>query len=728
MRGVKGKNREDLDVSHEYLLHKRNISAAYGKGKENVTQPTKCIPTRDDSTTSFLKNTFVSTKNQNICKTVKLGSTTSVVLNSSQSKAGNRNSFLSQTKKETRSLNDTSAHLQNVCNDQNPETLNCHRNVSSSINVSLKSTNICDNEKSIEGNSVKANAFLNKPDLSNNDVEKPIHGSSLESNSSLNSSEIIVCAEKSTKGSSVKALNKFDMRNSDVEKIVEGKSLEALSSVSIQHTKPCNTDKTQEQYVSSIKIANIKSSNSNCIESCRKPPKEKKKEESQKGNGTLLINSICKESHQDINNTSASKLTSFFTEHCQKLATELGRIKNSEFSKYREGTNSLFYKLGSIDTNQINEECFIQYVHSLIDYFSDPETFDLATLIYLVVDYLYRDRIKHESLPTYIQNQDTCVFLPPSENCIVSALYEVDKKSLSHLNGLVRNTLNIIHQVIISKKKMSVNGLASLCRVFMETCRRNNDRWVPLFLCCELLRLEHPLAPYLINSLAAVWRDPFSLYDSFSEEEKILLGSIIYGMTEKPLLMDSGLWRLTRKLRSTYFFHPFIIDPHQATQFLTAEIVSRCVKGLFENLWMLASPLIIFVSKETLEWKVHFRNGYILPNLLHFSRCLNEQGFDLFCNLYVDIFSFCHASPYEELLQYFANTALNQGVKFVQDCAAVALLKFIGTTDKHIPAPLRDWFLRNQDNPKLAILVDLYCKKVMESRDSFLLWDDIIIV
>ncbi|CAL1301333.1 unnamed protein product [Larinioides sclopetarius] len=643
---------------------------------------------------------------------------------------------------------------------------------SSSIIKYPNPSEIVDSEKS-----ANANVSLNKSDTKTNDIKNPVCEGSVRLNSSLNTSEIIIDADKCAKKSSANintSLDELDLRINNVEKIGEGNSFEAPTSVNVLNIKPCSTNKVQEQFetsihehcVSSTERTNINSSNLNCKQNGKpfnfggtvissltpnntKPPKKKKlKKDRNIAKNTLLsltsrqrkrrrrIQNFSKKfqskttciNSQDLNDTSAPKLTSFLTENCLKLASELDRIKNSAFSKYRESTNLLFDKLENINTNELTDECFFHYVHSLIDYFSDPKTMDMPTLIYLVVDYLSSNKVSPDSLFTYLQNQDVCVYIQPSENCIVHALFEIERKSLPHLNGLIRNTLNIIHQVMISKKKMAPNGLSSLCRVFMEICKINNDRWEPLFLCCELLRLRHRLAPYLINSLAGVWRTPFCLFDKFSAEENMLLGSINYGMKEKPTLMDSNLWMLTVRLRSTYFPHPLIIPPHQAIQFLTTEIFSRCERGLFQNLWMLASPLIIYVLKETWKWKKSFRDGYLEPKLLHFSRCSNEQGFGLFCNLYVDIFSRCPESPFGHTLQFFASTELHQGVKFVQDCVAVALLKYIGIKDKHIPALLRDWFLKNQENPKLAILIHLYCKKVMESHDSFLKWDDIIIV
>ncbi|XP_055925309.1 uncharacterized protein LOC129957157 isoform X2 [Argiope bruennichi] len=557
------------------------------------------------------------------------------------------------------------------------------------------------------------------------------------------------------------------------ERILKRKSFVTPVSINAFHTDPCSSNEMkqlsevldQNQQISLNERENTGSSNANWKENYLKlhncgnntssiykksgllPPKWKRKKrlkkirrqmrkklkypelDQQVSLNTRENIELCyAKSHQDINHISLPKLIVFMTEHCEKLAMELCTIKNSEFNKYREGTNPLFFMLGNIDTGPISDACLTQHVQSLIDYFSDPKKLDMPSLIFLIVDYLYHDRAQHESLFTYVHNQDLYVYLPYSESCIVRAVVEMEKKSLPHLNGLGKNVLNIIHNVIISKKKMPLNGLASLCRVFMEMCKCYNDRWEVLFLCCELLRLGHPLAPYLINILAAVWRDPFNLHNTFSVEETMLLNSIFYGMEEKPLLMDSDLWIRTLKLKSAYFPDPLVTDPHEAIEFLTSEIVSRCTKGLCENLWMLEKPLVIFVSRETWNWKMHFRYEYILPNLLHFSKCFNEHGFDLFCNLNVDIFSFCNVSPYEELLQFFTNSALHQGTKFLQDSAAVAVLKYIGITDKHVPAPLRDWFLRNIDNPKLANLLDLYCKKVMESHDSLLLWDDIIIL
>ncbi|GBN05250.1 hypothetical protein AVEN_116381-1 [Araneus ventricosus] len=627
-----------------------------------------------------------------------------------------------------------------------------------------------DVEKPVGKHSVEINASLNEPEIRKGDIEelvrtddgeKPLKGSSAEL--SLSKSETRNTGdEKIVEGISVEvatSLNKFEIR-SDAVKPIGGNSTEAHTSFSKQCIEPYHKNlvelvdtSVKEQQVSSFEKTDIKSLSSNSEETGRKhsnfgdkfssstPSNTKflRKAKNQKPNNGYLEKSrslqsehfsisIWKESHQDINDSSAPNLVEFMALHYPKLVAELDRIHNSKFRKLRHKTNPLFYKLGNINSG-ISDKYFMRYICSLSDFFTDPKTsFDMATIVYLIVDYLSSSKINHINLPTYIHKQEIYTILPQSENCIVSALYEVEKKSIPHLHGLLRNILNMIHRVIISKKRMDVNGLASLCRVFMDICRLCVDRWQPLFLCCESLKSGHPFAPYLINSLAGVWRDPFYLHNGFSVEERMLLGSIIYGMNVKPLLMDSDLWRLTCRLSSSYFPFPVIVDPHEAIQFLTGKIISRCNEGLFEDIWMLTSPLIIFVSNETWEWKMCFRDEYILPNLLQFSRCLNEKAFNLFCNLYVDICSFCHESPVESLLQFFTSKALYEGTSLVQDCAAIALLKYIGTTDRPIPAPLRKWFLRNIDNPKLAVIADLYCKKVMESQDAVLLWDDIIIL
>ncbi|CAL1300402.1 unnamed protein product [Larinioides sclopetarius] len=626
-----------------------------------------------------------------------------------------------------------------------------------------------DVKKPVETSPVDISVSQKRPETRKGDIEEPMKiddsKKTLKENlaeASLNKSVTRKTEERNVKGSSVeviKPLNNFKRTGDDV-KLDD----EAHTSMSKQCTESYNKNLVQEmvdtpvkgQHVSSVEGSDTKSLSSNYKDTGKthsnlgdksspsnsSNTKFLRRAENQKPKNCYLEkfrslqgenfspNTVWKESSHDLNvcDSSAPNLMEFMNVHCPKLGAELDRIHNSKFSKFKHKTNPLFYKLGNIN-NGISEKYFMRYVCSLIDFFTDPKkAFDKATIVYLVLDYLSCSKINHINLPTYIHNQEVYTILPKSENCIVSALYEVGLKSIPHLHGLLGTILTMIHRVIISKKRMALSGLASLCRVFMDLCRLKTDRWQPLFLCYELLKSEHPYAPYLINSLAGIWRDPFYVHSEFSVKERMLLGSIIYGMNIKPLLMDSNLWRLTCRLSSTNFPFPIIIDPHEAIQFLPKVIVSRCDKGLFEDMWMLTSPLIIFALNETWEWKMCFRKEYVLPNLFRFSRRLNEKAFNLFCNIYVEICSFCHESPVDGLLQFFTNKVVYEGASFVQDCAAIALLKYIGTTDGPIPAPLRNWFLRNKNNPKLVAIADLYCKRVMESQDALLLWDDIILL
>ncbi|KAF8789837.1 Protein AF-9 like protein [Argiope bruennichi] len=615
---------------------------------------------------------------------------------------------------------------------KNSVTINALSDKSEIGKSNIEACRKCNNaEKPLkESSAEEANVSLGKPETKNINEKKIIEGMSNEVTMPLNKSELFGNIKKPIEGSLIEA--QLCIKKELVEETPGASVKKHVSSIQGTDMKSFNSE-SKENDEKHISFGDVKFSSSilRDTEFKKKQNKTFQKDSLQNlGNvfkkENLNINIICKEVQQDVNDATVPNFIEFITDNYQKLKIELGRIKHSKFRKFRHKTNPLFYKLGNINSN-ITDKYFMRYIRSLTDFFITPKTsFDMATIVYLIVNYLSKSKINPKNLRTYVHNQEMYVFLPRSENCIVSTLFEIEKKLVPYLHGLIRNILNIIRRVLVSKKQMDVKGLASLCRVFMSLCKQNNDRLEPLFLCCELLRLRIPLAPYLINSLAAVWREPFYLYNQFLAEEKLLLGSIIYGMKEKPSLMNSELWRQTCILSTTNFPCPVLVDRYDAIQFLTEKIDSRCDEGLFEDLWMLTSPLIIFISNETWDSKIYFRNKYILPNLLHFSKCFNEKAFDVFCNLYVDIFSFCRESPFEELQKYFTNNALYEGA-LVQDCAAIALWKYIGITDTTIPASLRDWFLRNQNNSKLEVIIDIYCKRVMESHDKLLLWDDIII-
>ncbi|GFU86881.1 hypothetical protein TNCV_61 [Trichonephila clavipes] len=76
--------------------------------------------------------------------------------------------------------------------------------------------------------------------------------------------------------------------------------------------------------------------------------------------------------------------------------------------------------------------------------------------------------------------------------------------------------------------------------------------------------------------------------------------------------------------------------------------------------------------------------------------------------------------PDEVLMKYLDTNLSFQGGHFLQDCAAVTLMKYFILTRKTIPDNISFWFLNNQDNPRVKVLEDVFQKSLMfNSCDTF---------
>ncbi|CAL1298696.1 unnamed protein product [Larinioides sclopetarius] len=372
---------------------------------------------------------------------------------------------------------------------------------------------------------------------------------------------------------------------------------------------------------------------------------------------------------------------------------------------------------------------FDHCVKSLINYLMHPhKTPDLTYLIFLIIKYLHH--IRQNPLENFSQNQEN-VFLPATENCIVTALFEIDKKSKPGFQKLLETLLNVMYQFILAKNKIHIYGLASLCRVFTEICKHKKDKLKPLQLCCDLLKEKHKFASILIVSVAKVWRELFWISDNSLEKENALQMSIAYGITKSVKSSVIVSMYCSLEVVSEYFdISRNVSDVNKFIEVLKNEILEKSTRNSLKNTWKLTEPILIFTSFETWEsTKKHLIDDFIIPNLQWFShQVANKEAFDLFSNLYVDILLlYPEHNPDELLMKFFHASSTCKGDSFIQDCAAVALIKHFILSKRNIPLFLTTWQEKNQTKPKVKALKILFQRRLMSDTPTTFSKDEIII-
>ncbi|GBM31496.1 hypothetical protein AVEN_141194-1 [Araneus ventricosus] len=372
-----------------------------------------------------------------------------------------------------------------------------------------------------------------------------------------------------------------------------------------------------------------------------------------------------------------------------------------------------------------DSESFKNYVDSLTKFLICPQNApDTAVLIFLVVHYLHLRGAN--LLLKFLHNQEGYPFLLSTENCIVTALIEIEKMAKPHLQGFLKSLLSVMYNLILEKKKLNFYGMSSLCRVFTELCKRNGDKQKPILLCCDLIKQKHRNSPFLIASIAGVWKELFEIPDNFSDEYISLLSSIAYGAQKRIPKISKSCQECSSKIIEEYIAVPSIPNAKQAIELLKEQIVLKSLQSSFENLWCLTSSLAILASWEPWIWTEQtLLNDYIVTNLKRFSsQDLNEQAFDLFCDLYVDIY-FLSPTKFADkvLIKFVERKVASKEKEFVQDCAAAALMKYLILAKREVPASLTVFFGKNPDNPKTKLFEDILRRRIPTSAEKLSIKD-----
>ncbi|XP_055938965.1 MATH and LRR domain-containing protein PFE0570w-like isoform X2 [Argiope bruennichi] len=384
--------------------------------------------------------------------------------------------------------------------------------------------------------------------------------------------------------------------------------------------------------------------------------------------------------------------------------------------------------LDGIKLVQMNSVAFKSYVDSLVNFLTIPQNApDTATLIFLVVHYLHLR--KANPLQKFLYNQEAFPFMLSSEKCIVTALIQIEKMTKPHLQGLLKSLLSVLYHLILEKRKLNIYGISSLCRVFTELCKHIGDKQNPLSLCCDLLKQKHWNSPFLIASIAGVWKELFEIPDNFSDEQITLLSSIMYGAQTRIKKTRKSNWECSFKLIEECIAVPSIPNAKQAIELLKEQIVSKSLQNSFENIQYLTSSLVILASREPWNWtQQSLLNDYIVTNLKRFSsQDLNEQAFDLFCNLYVDVYFLAPTKYADEILiKYVEHKVVSKEKSFVQDCSAAALMKYLILARREIPVSLTVFFEKT-NSPKIGMFEDIVRRRRIHTSAEKLSIKDIMI-
>ncbi|KAF8795734.1 Protein AF-9 like protein [Argiope bruennichi] len=375
-------------------------------------------------------------------------------------------------------------------------------------------------------------------------------------------------------------------------------------------------------------------------------------------------------------------------------------FKNPKSETNPQFTNAIQNIVKYINKRPISDSDFKSYVHSLFQFLVNPvNSPNISTLIFLVINHLCFTRRNY--LKDFKKDQANCIFLPSSESCIVTTLFEIEKKSETYSQlKLIKNMLSTIHEFVRTwKKKYNIHGVASLCRVFTEICKRKKDLLSPLSLCADILKMRHIYAPYLIASIVGVWKEPFMVPSDNSDETMILIGAISLGVQNRTEDANCRGRYYLKDLILEYFGFPSLPGVNIAENLLKDKIISNCTQNSHEKSWMLTSSLVILATCKPWQWtRKHLIDDFILPNLSRFSSWEpHEKAFGLFCELYVDVYLLHPNIPNEESLIKYFEQASDKGIGFVKEWATVSLMKYLISKRRPIPSNFSEWLEKNKD-------------------------------
>ncbi|KAG8187848.1 hypothetical protein JTE90_001222 [Oedothorax gibbosus] len=379
-------------------------------------------------------------------------------------------------------------------------------------------------------------------------------------------------------------------------------------------------------------------------------------------------------------------------------------------SELKPKTVEEFFK--EFHLTHLNDKHFKDSVSILKEILINPENYsDITTLLYAVVKYLSLS--ENNPLLEFAESEDKSVLLPPDEDCIVTAFFKIDSDETPHLRGLLKATVNIIQNLLISKKTISIYGLASLCRIATEICKRQEDKSASLTLCCNLLKTKQEFAPYLIATIVSTWLELFKENAGLSAEEIIFLSSIAYAAKVRTNLTDPD-WNASIEILTKYLNSRPVINVRKTINVMMDTIQVSCCDESWIHCHMLTSAVTLFSMHEDYNWiEDNVIKQFVAPLLNKFgTEMIHNKAFEMFCKLYVDLFLMNPSTnPREELLIKFFKKENIKDSSYIQESAALALMKYLFLKNIPLPRLLTHWFEKNHSNPKVIAIRTLFTRK-----------------
>ncbi|GBN33201.1 hypothetical protein AVEN_267595-1 [Araneus ventricosus] len=205
----------------------------------------------------------------------------------------------------------------------------------------------------------------------------------------------------------------------------------------------------------------------------------------------------------------------------------------------------------------------------------------------------------------------------------------------------------------------------------------------------------------------------------FSEEEKIFLSALSYGVQQKPKTLTETQWKHCNSVFSKYLTVEFLTNVSETIPYLMSAIEDKCMSAPYENEFLLMGPLVIYARVKGWAWALeHLLEDYVLPNLEAYSNKENgERAFSFFTNLCADI---CYGCPDEELsrsclMKYWKSSGERE---FVPIHAGAALLKLILLRKELFPDEMIEWIPYYHEDPRVVESSNVYFKlRLMEDQE-----------
>ncbi|KAG8178646.1 hypothetical protein JTE90_028703 [Oedothorax gibbosus] len=251
---------------------------------------------------------------------------------------------------------------------------------------------------------------------------------------------------------------------------------------------------------------------------------------------------------------------------------------------------------------------------------------------------------------------------------------------------------------------------SSLCRVLTAICKEKGDQRKPVFLCGDLLKRKQDFAPYLIASVASIWKELFQIDSNMPAEECLFHSCVLYGATRRTSRkLHDCFWKSSTEFILKHFTALPLRDVKLSIQMLQQIIQDRCEDESWDNQY-LSSALIILASFENCDWiERHLLTEFIISNMNKYGKIsLNPNAFDMFCNMYVETILLRPGNPLDTILTCFVNNSTREDAHFVKATAALALMRFVLKKNRKLPPFLNDWFENNKNNSEVIKIKSYY--------------------